>query len=188
MRRECRSGTLPAAGRHHRPRASAVRRDPRVQEARLLASDLAAHPGDLDLAVEVARRYVALGTAEGDPRYIGLAQGVLAPWWRASEPEPAVRLLRAAIRRAQHDFAGARADLDALVAADPNHAQAHLDRATLLEALGDFLEAERACFRVARLRPGLIAQACMASAGSLSGMAGPSYELLAAALESDAGP
>jgi Tfp pilus assembly protein PilF len=159
--------------------------DPRVKEARVLASELADRPGDLDLALEVARRYVDLGTSEGDPRYIGLAQGVLAPWWSASEPPPGVRLLRAAISRAQHDFEGARADLDALVAADPGHAQAHLDRATLLEALGDFLEAERACFRVARLRPGLIAEACMASAGSLSGMAGPSYEVLAAALEAE---
>jgi Tfp pilus assembly protein PilF len=159
--------------------------DPRVREARILARDLADRPGDLDLALEVARRYVDLGTSEGDPRYVGLAQGVLASWWRASEPPPGVRLLRAAISRAQHDFAGARADLDALVAADPSHAQAHLDRAALLEALGDFLEAERACFRVARLRPGLIAEACMASAGSLSGMAGPSYAALAAALEAD---
>jgi Tfp pilus assembly protein PilF len=159
--------------------------DPRVREARVLARDLAARPGNLDLALEIARRYVALGTAEGDPRYIGLAQGVLAPWWRASEPPPGVRLLRAAIGRARHDFEGARVDLDAIVAADPSHAQAHLDRAALLEVLGDFLEAERACFRVARLRPGLIAEACMASAGSLSGMAGPSYEALAAALEAE---
>jgi tetratricopeptide (TPR) repeat protein len=160
-------------------------RDTRIQEARRLASELAARPGDLDLALEVARRYVDLGTSEGDPRYIGLAQGVLAPWWREAKPPPGVRLLRAAIGRAQHDFESARADLDALIAADPNHAQAHLDRATLLEALGDFLEAEQACYRVARLRPGLIAEACMASAGSLSGMAAPSYEMLAAALATD---
>jgi Tfp pilus assembly protein PilF len=135
------------------------------------------------LALDVARRYVTLGTAEGDPRYFGLAQGALRAWWEDPEPPAGVRLVRAAVSRAQHDFDGALADLDALLAANPSDAQALLDRATLLEALGDFLEAERACFRVGRLRPGLIAEACMASAGSLSGIARASYETLAAALE-----
>jgi Tfp pilus assembly protein PilF len=157
----------------------------RLQKLRVLADSLSNRPDDLDLALDVARRCVALGTAEGDPRYFRLAQGALRGWWKEPGPPAGVRLVRAAVRRAQHDFEGALADLDALVAVDPSHAQAHLDRAALLEALGDFLEAERACYRVARLRPGLVAEACMASAGSLSGMAGPSYEALAAALEAE---
>jgi hypothetical protein len=161
-------------------------RDPQLRAARALASELAGQPASLELALELARSYVALGTAEGDPRYFGLAQGALATWWQESEPPPGVRLLRAAIRRAQHDFKGSLADLDALLAIDPNHVQAQLDRAILLEAQGDFLAAERACFRVARLRPGLIADACIASATSLSGMARASYETLDAALEADA--
>ncbi|MCC2665937.1 MAG: hypothetical protein K0S35_3859, partial [Geminicoccaceae bacterium] len=159
--------------------------DPRLQKLRVLADSLSDRPEDLELALDVARRYVALGTAEGDPRYFGLAQGALRAWWEEPEPPAGVRLVRAAVRRAQHDFDSALADLDAVLAANPSHAQAHLDRAALLEALGDFLEAERACYRVARLRPGLVAEACMASAGSLSGMAGPSYEALLAALETE---
>jgi tetratricopeptide (TPR) repeat protein len=162
---------LPAAG------------DPRIKEARRLAGELARQPEDLDLALEVASRHIALGTAEGDPRYIGLARGALGPWWQAPEPPPAVRMLRAAILRAQHDFAGSLADLDALVGAYPGHVQAHLDRATVLEATGEFAAAERACFQVARLYPGLVAEACLASAGSLSGSAGPSYATLVRALE-----
>jgi hypothetical protein len=156
--------------------------DPRLREARTLASSLTERPDDLDLALEVARRYLALGQAEGDPRYFGLAQGVLARWWDAPEPPPGLRLLRAAIMRAQHDFDGALAELDAVLRSDPNHAQAHLDRATLLEAVGDAREAESACYRVMRMRPGLVGQACMASAGSLSGIARASYADLAAAL------
>jgi tetratricopeptide (TPR) repeat protein len=156
--------------------------DPRLREARLLASRLAERPDDIDLALEIARRYLALGRAEGDPRYFGLAQGVLAPWWEAPAPPPGLRLLRSGIMRAQHDFAGALAELDAVLASDPNHAQAQLDRATLLEAVGEFREAESACYRVLRLRPGLVGQACMSSAGSLSGIARASYDDLAAAL------
>lgn len=156
--------------------------DPRLQEARLLASRLADRPDDLDLALEVARGYLALGRADGDPRYFGLARGVLAPWWEAPDPPRGVRLLRAAVLRAQHDFEAALTELDALVAADPNDAQAQLDRASLLEAMGNFREAEVACFRVMRLRPGLLGQACISSAGSLSGIARASYESLGAAL------
>jgi Tfp pilus assembly protein PilF len=159
--------------------------DPRLQKLRVLADSLSDRPEDLELALDVARRYVALGTAEGDPRYFGLAQGALRAWWEEPEPPAGVRLVRAAVRRAQHDFDSALADLDAVLAVNPSHAQAQLDRAVLLEVLGDFLEAERACFRVARLRPGLVAEACMASSGSLSGMAGPSYEALGAALETE---
>ena len=163
---------LPAAG------------DPQVREARALARELAAErPGDLELALEVARRYLELGRAEGDPRYFGLAQGVLAPWWAAPEPPAGVRLVRAGVRQALHDFAGARADLDALLAANPNSVQGQLNRAALLEALGDFRGAERACARVTRLRPGLAGEACLAGAMSLSGLARPAYDRLAAALQ-----
>jgi len=157
--------------------------DPRLQRLRVLADSLSDRPDDLELALDVARRYITLATAEGDPRYFGLAQGALLAWWEDPAPPAGVRLVRAAVSRAQHDFGGALADLDAVLAANPSDAQALLDRAILLEALGDYLEAERACFRVARLRPGLIAEACMASAGSLSGIARASYDALAAAIQ-----
>lgn len=159
--------------------------DPRLREVRVLSERLAERPDDLDLALEVARRYQALGRAEGDPRYFGLAQGVLAPWWEMPEPPPALRLVRAGIMRAAHDFEGALAELDTLLRSHPNHAQAQLDRAMLLEAMGEFRDAEDACFKVMRLLPGLIGEACMASAGSLSGIARGSYEGLAAALAAD---
>ena len=103
--------------------------DRRLQKLRVLADSLSDRPDDLELALDVARRYVALGTAEGDPRYFGLAQGALRAWWEEPEPPAGVRLVRAAVSRAQHDFDGALADLDAVLAANPSHAQAHLDRA-----------------------------------------------------------
>ena len=160
--------------------------DPRLREVRTLAKELAGQPGDLKLALEVARRYLALGQAEGDPRYLGLAQGVLGPWWSVPEPPPGVRLVRAAVKQARHDFAGARADLDALLAANPSSAQALLNRAALLETLGDFKGAERACAKVVRLLRGLAGTACLASASSLGGAARAGYAELSTALETTA--
>lgn len=157
--------------------------DPRVGATRRLKDELDRRPADQALALQLARRYLDLGRAEGDTRYLGLAQGVLAPWWDDQEPPSALRLARAAVLRSQHHFAAALAELDALVARDPNHAQAQLDRANLLEIMGQAREAETACFHVMRLGASLAGQACLASAGSLSGLARASYADLLATLE-----
>jgi tetratricopeptide (TPR) repeat protein len=160
--------------------------DPALREVGMMARELAERPDDLGLALAIAQRYVAIGRSEGDPRYFGLAEGVLGPWWSLPEPSPAVRRARAAVVLGRHDFAAARADLDLVLAADPGNVQALLDRAAVLEAIGDPAAAERDCAKVARLRPGLAAVACLASAASLSGAAHVGeVELSAALLSAD---
>jgi tetratricopeptide (TPR) repeat protein len=157
--------------------------DPRVQEARARTRELLARPDDLELRLALARDYLALARAEADPRYLGRAQGALGPWWTAEAPDSEVRLVRAAVRQAQHDFAAALADIDAILADEPDDLQALLERATLLEVQGDFMGAEEACARLASLLPGLLAEACLASARSQAGRAEASYRALLAALQ-----
>jgi tetratricopeptide (TPR) repeat protein len=157
--------------------------DPRLREARRLARNLERGSDDSAPALEVARRYIDLGRSEGDPRFFGLAEGVLAPWLDAPDPSPAILIERSTLRRSRHDFDGALADLDAVLALRPDDVQAHLDRATLLEALGDYAGAGRACLRVLRLYPSLVGMACLSSARSLTGLARSSYDALAAAIE-----
>jgi tetratricopeptide (TPR) repeat protein len=157
--------------------------DQRVRQARALARELASRPDDLDLRLRLASDYLALARTEADPRYIGRAQGALGPSWAEAAPPVRVRLARASVRQAQHDFPGALVDIDAILAEEPDHEQALLERATLLEVQGDFAGAEAACARLARLRPGLVAEACLASARSLRGRAEASYKELLSALE-----
>ena len=130
----------------------------------------------------MARRYIALGRRQGDPRYFGLAEGVLWPWWSLPEPPAAVRLARASVLQGRHDFTAALADLNRVLAADSGNVQALLERAAVLEATGDPSAAERDCAKVARLLPGLAGVACLASAASLSGAARAAEVELAAAL------
>jgi tetratricopeptide (TPR) repeat protein len=157
--------------------------DPRMREMRSLAAQIRDHPNDLAIAILLASRQLAMGVAEADPRFIGYARGTLKRWWQDDAATPPLRILRARISQAQHDFAPAAADLRAALREAPDAAQALLVLASVDEVTGDLAEAKGACARFAVLRPGLAAAACAASIGSLSGAAGASETALADAID-----
>lgn len=152
--------------------------DPQTRELRQLRAALSWNPGDLPLAVQLVRRYLEIGRAEADPRYYGYAQAALRPWWSLPQPPPAVLVLRAALRQAQHDFDGALEDLSHVLALQPSNAQAWLSQAIILEVRGDYAGALRSCIPLLTVSTALTATACISSAASLSGQAEKSYTLL----------
>jgi Tfp pilus assembly protein PilF len=152
--------------------------DPRLQAIREGTAALAQHPGDPDLSLDLAARQLSIGIAEADPRFVGYAQGTLAPWWREAEPPVPFRVLRARILQAQHDFPAARRDLEAVLAVAPDHVDAHLVLAGVAETTGDLVAARTACDDLARIRPTLAATACAASVASVSGHATQAYSTL----------
>jgi cytochrome c-type biogenesis protein CcmH/NrfG len=157
------------------------RSDPEQRELRGARAALAAHPGDVGQAVALARRYLAVGRREADPRYFGYAQAALAPWWTLPAPPPQVRLLRASLLQTEHRFDAALADLDGVIAADPGNAQAWLTRATVQTVRADYAGATASCARLSSLTDDLVSMACIANVGSLTGRSGPSAALLATA-------
>ncbi|MET3131748.1 putative Zn-dependent protease [Oxalobacteraceae bacterium GrIS 1.11] len=156
----------------------ARRADPAQRELRRLRSRLSAAPRDLALATGLARRYIALGRADTDPRYLGYAQAALAPWWRLAAPPPEVRLLRATLLQGSHHFDAALADLDGVLAAAPNMAQAWLTRATVLTVQGEYAAATASCARLSKLANELVTIACIANVGALTGRLAKSEALL----------
>jgi tetratricopeptide (TPR) repeat protein len=152
--------------------------DPRLKAIRELSAELSLHPGDPARSLDLATRQLKLGVAESDPRFVGYAQGTLTPWWQTPAPPMPIRLVRARILQAQHDFAAARRDLQAVLAADPDQVEAHLVLAGVSETTGDLTLARRECDEVARRRPTLAATACAASVESLTGHADHAYVLL----------
>jgi tetratricopeptide (TPR) repeat protein len=162
--------------------------DPSLVELKRLRSALAQHPDDLSLATKFARRAIEAAREAGDPRYLGQAQAALAPWWSLADPPPAALLLRATLKQSTHDFAGALADLDRLIAQRPTDGQALLTRATVLTVQGRYGDARADCARIARLTIPLVTSACAAAPASLSGEAeSASYSLaLALARQPDA--
>jgi Tfp pilus assembly protein PilF len=156
--------------------------DPRMREMRVLSAQMRGHPDDLSTAMVLASRQLAMGVAEADPRFVGYARGTLARWWQDDGAPPSLRVLRARILQAQHDFASAAADLRAALREAPNTAQALLVLASIDEVSGNLAEASGACVRLEAFHPGLAAVACAASIGSLTGTADASEAALKDAL------
>lgn len=162
------------------------RGDPVQQELRRLRSELAAKPNDLVLASTLAQRYIAMSRSETDPRYLGYAQAVLAPWWWLATPPPQVRLLRATLLQSTHQFDPALDDLKAVLAADPSNPQAWLTRATVLTVQGDYTNATASCARLSSLTTELVTITCIANIGAVTGRALQSEHLLNLTLERSA--
>ena len=141
-------------------------RDARLRE---LQQALRAQPGNLALALETARRAVELGRREGDPRFFGKAESALQPWSQLAEPPEAVRVLRAVLWQTDHRFAAALGELDAVLRANPDDAQARLTRSAVLLVLGRPAEAQQACSGLSASAGRLVAVTCSATAASLAG-------------------
>lgn len=165
----------------------ARRGDPAQQELYRLRLKLSADPRNLTLATTLAQRYIAMARGETDPRYLGYAQAALAPWWAMAAPPAPVRLLRARLLQENHRFTAALADLDAILAAEPNNLQAWLARATVLTVQGDYPKATLACARVSALSTDLVTVTCLANVAAMTGRAARQEQLLALTLERSMG-
>ena len=163
------------------------RADATQSELRGLRQQLNATPHDLALAASLAQRYISLARSETDPRYLGYAQAALAPWWRQATPPLPVRLLRATILQSTHQFSLALQDLDAVIAQQPQNAQAWLTRATVLTVQGDYAQATAACARLSALTTQLVTVTCLANIASVTGRAASSERLLDLTLQRSSG-
>jgi tetratricopeptide (TPR) repeat protein len=163
-------------------------RDPAEVAAR---QALAAAPGRVELAVELARADVERYRALSDPRYLGRAQATLARWWKLAEPPADVLLLRATIEQSVHQFAEARADLDQLIRRAPDDAQAQLTRAVVATITADYAAARDSCRAIAPMASPLVVATCEAPLDAIAGRADDAYARLArvagAARADDAG-
>ncbi len=188
------SASFGCAAEPYRPQSvgevvTTVARRAEAPELAQLRRRLAASPRDLDTALALARRYIALGRAETDPRYFGHAQAALAPWWPRADAPPAVRLLRAMLLQSGHQFGAALADLEAVTISQPANAQAWLTQAVVQAVRGDADGAIASCARLAPLADQLAAVTCLAAAGVNTARIGAAERLLEVTLaRSDGSP
>lgn len=116
---------------------------------------------DPNAKLELARAYIEASRRDGDPRYLGLAEGALLGAPRSSE----ARVLRATILQSRHEFPAALAELDQVLANEED-AQARLTQATVRTVLADYERARESC---RALPPSIHAIACTAAIDALTG-------------------
>lgn len=163
----------------HLPQAS----DAISRELRTMRNALNANPKQAGPAIKLAKRYIELGKSESDPRYYGYAQGLLQPWWTEVEPPPDVLMLRALILQNRHDFNSALQDLEKLLRRQPEHAEAWLARAIILQVQARYDEAQQCCAALINLDDTLLAGTCLSQVSSLMGQGLKSYQFLTESLK-----
>ena len=129
-----------------------------------------AQPAHLPGALAYARAALELHRRDEDPRYLGYSEAALRPWSDRPRPPPEVLLMRAGVRLARMDIAGAEQDLQALIdSAAPEQHAARLTRAHLRLSQGDPASALADCLAVASNVSPLVAANCLAGARGLGG-------------------
>lgn len=136
---------------------------------RFSRADKASQPADPTVAVTLARRYIERSRSEADPRLLGYAQGLLAPWTSAADAPTDVLLLRATVLQARHAFNDALKDLDTVLTRRPDDVQALLTRATVLRVQGRYEDAAQACARMQDVAPDFASTLCALGVMGLSG-------------------
>jgi hypothetical protein len=120
-------------------------------------------------AASAARQAINQARQSADPRYLGRAQAVLAPWWDKGDAPVELAVLQATVQQSRHEFPVAKVTLDKALLRDPAHAQGWLTLATLERVAGRYPQALVACAQVARAGAALYAAACQLETQSLQG-------------------
>ncbi|MEM7507904.1 MAG: hypothetical protein AAF415_14270 [Pseudomonadota bacterium] len=128
------------------------------------------------------RNLIDQGRATGDERFYGYAEAKLSPLLAITPEDPSLRMLRAVIAQAGHDFDAALNDLDFVIDRSPRAAQARLTRAFLHMTRGAYDLAFTDCAAMPPSAGRLSRSACHAWLLGLTGDAAKGYALLDVAL------
>ena len=165
---------------------------PRTLKDSLRRLAVAAPADDPAQRFAAARRMIETGRSNGDPRTLGYAEALLAPWPAdaGATPLDAV-VLYATIAQSRHDFARAGVLLDRVVERSrpgaPAYAQALLTRATIRQVTGQLRSARSDCEQLFPLAQEAAA-ICAASVDMVAGRLDGAIAVLRIASVRTAGP
>lgn len=143
-------------------------------------------PADPLPAAQLAGRYYELAVARGDPRYIGYADAVLAPF--ARDRTPAVLTVRGQLRQYRHDFDGALQDFAAALEADPQFASAHAWRGAIFLVQANYGAAKSECDALLALDRPTLYGGCIGLVLAYGGRMDAGYAALQRALDGTRDP
>jgi len=150
--------------------------DSSARELSRLRAAVALAPRDPALATELAQRYFDLALAQGDPRYVGYAEAVVARF--TSQMTVPLLTLRGVLRQYRHDFEGGLKDFEAALVLDPSYALAHAWRGAIFLVQADDAAARKECKALQVLGRKALAGACLGLAQAYSGQLEAGYRTL----------
>jgi tetratricopeptide (TPR) repeat protein len=159
-------------------RLPATVNDPSVRRVDSLRKQLAARPEDVDLRLEIARRYFDMAMAQGDPRYVGYAMAAIGPLDRLAPTNASYWFVRGLLQQYSHDFPGALKSLDKASEIDANAPEPIAWRAAIDMVQARYPEARTECSRLAPLVHSLYAQSCTAYVDATTAHLRDSYDSL----------
>lgn len=115
--------------------------------------------------------------SQGDPRALGQAESLLEPY--ATDTTPSVRLLRANILQAGHDFDGARRELRAILKQIPDQPDSILMLSSIDLVQGQFDAARTGCGNIRDMGLMVLRFACIAQVDAMTGKLASSRDMLA---------
>jgi hypothetical protein len=154
--------------------------DSSARELSRLRAAVAQAPTDPALATELAQRYFDLALAQGDPRYVGYAEAVVARF--AKQMTVPLLTLRGVLRQYRHDFEGGLKDFEAALVLDPGYALAHAWRGAIFLVQADDVAARQECKALQALGRKALAGACLGLAQAYGGQLEAGYRTLQQAL------
>ena len=115
-----------------------------------LRKALATRPGDVASAVALARHAFLLALAHGDPRWAGMGEAALKPWWDKDDAPVDALYFRALLKQYRHEFDAALVDLEKAAVADPTRAEIWSWRVAIRLVKADIAGARRDCEEMQR--------------------------------------
>ena len=157
--------------------------DPAIKRVDSLRKQLAARPDDIDLRVDIARRYFDMAMAQGDPRYVGYASAAIAPLAKTPPAHAGYALVLGLIQQFSHDFEPALASLAKASQLDPTSPDPLLWRSAIFMVQARYAEAAQECQRVSTLAGPLLSLGCSAYVDASTGKLAQAFEKLSVAVE-----
>lgn len=161
--------------------------DPELRRVESLRRQLAAHPDDARLRVEITRRYFEMAMAQGDPRYIGYASATIAPLAASARNNAGYWLVRGQLEQYSHSFGPALASLERAARADATAVEPLAWRAAIFMVQARYAEALAECARLTPLSLPLFGAGCTTYVRAATGQLSAAHDQLASAAAATTG-
>lgn len=154
--------------------------DSRARELDALRARARKAPGDAAAAAALAQAYFDMAQARGDPRYVGYADAVVSQFDQNMSTD--LLVLRGMLRQYRHAFDEALLDFAAVLAQDPERADAHAWRGAIYLVEARYDQAQQECAALLKLQRAVLHGGCSGMVQAYTGQLTAAYSTLQQAL------